>query len=195
MLVSLLSRCLSPVWWDGAAQQPEQLCSNYKSSSRGGQWVSAVMFVQKVLMQNVWRNLICCVVGLIRWRGTIPARASRSQPKESSSGCCHRKQLALLSPYICHGVEGAILIQIINKMFIFLSLFSILPLFWGAVSVWIYLSLRRVTWLRNIISPRVWNKPVCSLWFFCFCITLRVLCSPNIIDNSFVLTRHYLQVN
>ena len=72
-------------------------------------------------------NLLFYLV--IRWRGTIPARASRSQPKESSSGCCHRQQLALLSPYICHGVEGAILIQITNKMFIFPSLFSILTLF------------------------------------------------------------------
>ena len=31
--------------------------------------------------------------------------------------------------------------------------------------------------------------------FFCFCLSLRLLYSPNIIDNSFVLTRHYLQVN
>ena len=127
-----------------------------------------LFWFRKCRQENVWRNLICCVLSDQVARHYPSRRASRSQPKESSSGCCHRKQLALLSPYICHGVEGAILIQITNKMFIFLSVFSILALFRRAVSVWISMSSRMMPWLRDIISLRLWNKPVCSLWFFLF---------------------------
>ena len=70
--------------------------------------------------KNVWRNPERFVVSCDQVARHNLALASGSQPKERSSGCCHCQQLALPSPYICHGVEGAILIQIINKMFIFL---------------------------------------------------------------------------